>query len=257
MGPAPFAHTMDAIGAIVRIARRRIMMRDTVSCVGTASVVAGVAMLALLVGARLASAWVPWLGSPIVLWIVMGLAIVAVMVWTFVRVARPSDLAVSSIVDVRLGLHDRLSTAIAVASRTDPFARAAIEDGMRAAQDRRVREGVAAACPIDMSPRSLGGLGLMALAVVAWMLLPPIPVGASDSRSPADTGEIAAARAAAAEDGTVGPGREQLEHAHPSLIVARRDRIVPAPLAAESPAPRPTTVASLPRRTAAMIAPPA
>lgn len=194
----PFARTMDAIGAIVRIARRRIMMRDTISCVGTASLVAGGAALALLVGARLASAWVHWLGSPLVLWVVVGVAVVTVAAWTFLRVARPSDLAVSSIVDVRLGLHDRLSTAIAVASRTDPFARAAVEDGMRVAQDRRVRQGIASACPIDVSPRSLGGLGVMALAVAGWMFLPAIPVGASDSRNPADDEEIAAARAAAA-----------------------------------------------------------
>ena len=189
---------MDAIGTIIRNARRRIMMRDALSGMTAATVVAGGALLVLLAGARLASAWVPWLGSPWILWGGVGVAFAAVAVWTSMHTARLSDLAVSSIVDVRLGLHDRLSTAIAVAARTDPFARAAIEDGLRVAQDRRVRDGLATACPIPVSGRAFAGPGLMAAAVAAWMLLPPIPVGGADAPSPDSQEELAAARAAAA-----------------------------------------------------------
>lgn len=189
--------TMDAIGTIVRAARRRIMMREVVACVASASVVVGAVLLAAMVGARLASGWVPWLGSPIMMWGGLALGVTGVIGWTFARVTRPADLAVASIVDVRLGLHDRLSTAIAVAARTDPFARASIEDGLRTAQDRRVREGLRSACPIPLPGRALAGPGLMAAAVAAWMLLPPIPVGGADAPASGNPEELAAARAAA------------------------------------------------------------
>ena len=173
------------------------MMRDALARVASASVVAGAALLAALLGARLASGWLPWLGSSSVLWGGLALGLAAIIGWTLVRVTRPSDLAVSSIVDVRLGLHDRLSTAVAVAERTDPFARAAIEDGIRAAQDRRVRDGLRTAYPIPLSGRALAGPGLMAAAVAAWMLLPPIPVGGAEASSSGNPEELDAARAAA------------------------------------------------------------
>ena len=189
---------MDAISTIVQTARRRIMMRDAVARASSASVVAGGALLAVLLAARLASGWLPLLASPVIVWGCTALAIGVVAAWTVLRTARPSELEVSSIVDVRLGLHDRLSTAIAVAARTDPFARAAVEDGLRVAQDRRVREGIPAACPIPVSGRAFAGPGLMALAVAAWMLLPPIPVGGAGAQSISNDEELAAARAAAA-----------------------------------------------------------
>ena len=189
---------MDAIVTVVRSARRRIMMRDVISHSASASVWAGGALVVILLGARLASAWVPWLGSPVVLWTGVGGAIGSILLWTAMRVRRPSDLEVSSVVDVRLGLHDRLSTAIAVASRQDPFARAAIEDGVRVAQERRVREALSAACPIGVRPRSCAGLGLLAAGAAAWVLVPAIPVGAVKGPRTSDLEEIAAARAAAA-----------------------------------------------------------
>jgi hypothetical protein len=189
---------MDSIASIVRIARRRILMRDALTHVAASSMVSGCVLLALLLGCRLASAWMPWAGSPVILWIGITAAVAAIAGWTLVRIARPSDLAVASIIDVNLGLHDRLSTAIAVAERSDPFARAAVEDGVRVAQDRRVRDGLANACPIA-APRSatIGPL-LIAAAVAAWMLLPPIPVGGEASAAAGSGEELAAARAAAA-----------------------------------------------------------
>ena len=174
------------------------MMRDAISRVSSASIVAGGVLLPALLMARLASDWVPSLASPLIVWACVALAVGTVAAWTVLRAARPSDLAVASVVDVRLGLHDRLSTAIAVAERTDPFARAAVEDGLRVAQDRRVREGIRAACPIEVSGRACAGPGLMVAAVVAWLLIPPIPVGGSAAQSSVNQEELAAARAAAA-----------------------------------------------------------
>lgn len=194
----PRAPGMDAIHTIVRSARRRMMMRDAIVCVVAASAWVGAALLPLLLGCRLASAWVPWLGSPLILWGCVGAGAVSIAAWTAYRVSRPSDLAVSSVVDVRLGLHERLSTAIAVADRTDPFARAAVEDGLRVAQDRRVRQGIPAAFPISMTRASFVGPALMCAAVVAWFTLPPVPVGRDTAQSVAASEELAAARAAAA-----------------------------------------------------------
>jgi hypothetical protein len=189
---------MDPIGTIVRTARRRIMMRDALSRAASASVIAGVSLLPILLAARLSSGWVPSLGSPFIMWTGAGLAVLSVVAWTLLGLSRPSDIAVASVVDVRLGLHDRLSTAIAVASRADPFARAAIEDGIRAAQDRRVHDGLRVACPVPLSGRACVGPGLMAAAMAAWMILPPIPVGGADAPSSDRQEELASARAAAA-----------------------------------------------------------
>jgi len=189
---------MDSIATIVRIARRRIMMRDALRVVASSSMVAGSALLVLLLVCRLTSAWMPWAGSPIILWIGAGAAIAGVTGWTFVRVTRPSDLAVASIVDVGLGLHDRISTAIAVADRADPFARAAVEDGVRVAQDRRVRDGLRTACPVSVPRSVMFGPLLASAAVASWFLLPPVPVGGAGAASPDNTEELAAARAAAA-----------------------------------------------------------
>ena len=189
---------MDSIASIVRIARRRILMRSALHHAASSSAVSGCALLVLLVGCRVASAAVPWAGSPTVLWIGIALAIAGVAAWTLVRIARPSDLAVASIVDVSLGLHDRLSTAIAVADRSDPFARAAVEDGVRVAQDRRVRDGLRAACPVRVPRRATIGPLLFVAAVAAWTLIPPIPVGEEAIANAGGGEELAAARAAAA-----------------------------------------------------------
>ena len=189
---------MDAIRTIVRTARRRIMMRDAVLRIASASVWAGAALLAVLLGCRLASAWLPVLGSPVIPWVGIGVAVASVAAWTAVRVSRPSDLAVSSVVDVKLGLHDRLSTAIAVADRSDPFARAAVEDGLRVAQDGRVRQGIPSACPIAVPRSAVVGPALVGAAVIAWLALPPIPVGGGTVQSEGASEELAAARAAAA-----------------------------------------------------------
>ncbi len=173
-------------------------MRDALNHLAVSSMVSGCVLLALLLGCRLASAWMPWAGSPMIFWMGMAAAIAAIVGWTLMHIARPSDLAVASIIDVNLGLHDRLSTAIAVAERNDPFARAAVEDGVRVARDRRVRDGLANACPIAV-PRSMTfGPLLIAAAVAAWMLLPPIPIGGEASVAAGSGEELAAARAAAA-----------------------------------------------------------
>ena len=133
-----------------------------------------------------------------IFWLGIGVAMAGVAGWTLVRIARPSDLAVASIVDVGLGLHDRISTAIAVAERNDPFARAAVEDGVRVAQDRRVREGLRTACPIAVPRNVTFGPLLAGAALAAWFLLPPVPVGGADDAVAGNGEELAAARAAAA-----------------------------------------------------------
>jgi hypothetical protein len=189
---------MDAIGTIIRSARRRMMLRDAVARATSSCIAAGAALLVLLVAARFLSGFVPVLGLPLVAWCAFVLAGAAVALWVALGMRRPSDLAVSSVVDVELGLHDRLSTAIAVTGRSDPFAKAAIEDGVKVARDPRVREGLSRACPVPVPARSAAGPALFALAAAAWLWMPAMAPRAGAIDSGLAQEELAAARAAAA-----------------------------------------------------------
>lgn len=153
--------------------------------------------MCILWGARLSAAWWEPLASPVLPWAVCVGAVAAAAAWTLWRVRRPGDLAVASAVDVRLGLHDRLSTGVAVAQRDDPFARAAMEDATRAASDARVGAKVSEAFPFGWSPRVATGPAMIAAAALGWAWLPAIVLGSTGSAAVSDPAEMDAARAAA------------------------------------------------------------
>lgn len=183
---------------IVRRARRRLGMQSLVSRFATVALWMGGVLLVCACASKALAAWWPTLGArgwwfPALL----GLACVALGLLLFVtRGRRPSDVAVASIVDVRLELHDRLSTAMAVAGREDAFAAAAIEDGVRLAKDRRLTESLGRALPVRWPKNSWIGPLLCAVAVAVWWFVPglsPSVVKAAFASDP----EVAAAEAAA------------------------------------------------------------
>jgi hypothetical protein len=94
--------------------------------------------LVLIVADRAPAAkFVPWL------WVGPSLAVlaivVAVILWSR---RRPTEAHVALVVDERLDLREKLSTALHCKGRDDAFAQAAIEDAVIAARDGRTRERV-------------------------------------------------------------------------------------------------------------------
>jgi hypothetical protein len=99
-------------------------------------------------------------------------AVVVVAGLAWMRLTRPSEVELAVLVDERLGLKERLSTALAVRERADPFARAACEDATRIAADRAVRERAGRAFPVRAGRECGVAAGVAALAVAAYLLVP-------------------------------------------------------------------------------------
>ena len=104
-------------------------------------------------------------------WTVAGLAAataVAVLAWWLLSL--PGRMAVAVMVDERLGLRERFSTALALADSDDPFARAARAEAQARAQGVHIRQRF----PIGPSRRwaYAGGAWVIAAAIFAFM--PPM-----------------------------------------------------------------------------------
>ncbi len=198
---------LSPIERIISLARRRLLASVALDAATRSSMGIGIGLVCLAVLAKVVPT--EWAPDPAAgtRWLIVGLgfALAAVGGWSLVRVARArrdhaNDVAVASLVDVRLGLHDRLSTAVAVAARTDPFARAAIEEGVRISGDRRVVVGLSQAIPISPPRRWWIGPACFAAAVTVWVFLPAF--GWSPTRT-ANADDAAAEIAAARESSKV------------------------------------------------------
>jgi len=127
---------MNDIRELLKLAARRIEFSEFLRCAHTVAIVGASIALVLMVLDRMGeSAFVPWL------WIAPALAAgvlgIAVVLW---RGRRRDELQVALAVDDRLDLREKLTTALHCHGREDPFAQAAVEDGVQAARDKRVRE---------------------------------------------------------------------------------------------------------------------
>ena len=188
----------DPILFVVKRARRRIGMQAVATRLAVVSLWVGGVLLVCACASKALAAWWPSLGArgwwfPALL----GLAVAAVGVILFLtRGRRPSDVAVASIVDVRLKLHDRLSTAIAVAGREDAFATAAREDGVRVAIDRRLTESLGRALPVLWPRNSWIGPLLCVAAMAVWWFVPGLSPTVMKAALASDP-ELVAAEAAA------------------------------------------------------------
>ncbi len=127
---------MDAIERLIAVARRRSRWNAAIRRgVSIGIVLASVALL-LVVLDRLPAApifdwW--WLAPAFV---VIFLIDIAIAWWMH----RAGDLPIAADIDGRLGLDDRISTALHCSGRDDPISRAAMADGVAIASDPRTGE---------------------------------------------------------------------------------------------------------------------
>ncbi len=127
---------MNDIRHLISIASRRLSTTDFFEKAHLVAIgVAALALVLMLVDRITSEAFVPWaMVAPALL--VAGLLIAGA--WWVGR--RRDELHVAVLVDERLDLREKLSTALLVADQDDPFARAAVEDAVAAARDPRNAE---------------------------------------------------------------------------------------------------------------------
>ncbi|MCH2132918.1 MAG: hypothetical protein MK116_04115 [Phycisphaerales bacterium] len=129
-------HQKDEIKRVVGMVSRRERLSAGLAWFSLVALALAVVAVVLAMVDRLgAEAWVPW-----TLFIVAS-AIIAVLAgivgwWR----SRPLPLETARQIDWRLGLKDRLSSALACSDREDPFARALVEDARTVAGSPQVRE---------------------------------------------------------------------------------------------------------------------
>ena len=101
-----------------------------------------------------------------ILWFFLAsIVILTTLSWFF---KRPSTIQLALLIDQRLSLHERFSTALTVADRDDPFAHAAITDAHQAARNLKI-EG---RFPVRLSRRWLLSAGIWGLAGILVLFMP-------------------------------------------------------------------------------------
>lgn len=173
---------MSDIRAILKLAARRLETASLLRCVQSSAIVLGILVIVLIAVERVTAApfW-PWL------WLGPALAVLALLVaarmWSG---RRRTVLQIAVEVDRRLDLREKLSTALHVAGRDDPFARAAIEDAVSAARDPRTREQVRRRFTVESPARAWLAPLIALIAVGAWFLprTSSRPIRAGRSRWP-------------------------------------------------------------------------
>ena len=167
---------MNDIRIIVKAATRRLLLSSLLAHAHVAVIVLAGLVLALLVAERVGPApfW-PW---P---WLLPALAVAGALVagrrW-YAR--RPTELQVAVEVDERLDLRERLSTALHCQQRTDPFARAAVEDAVGTARDPKVREQLRRRFAVE-SPRRWWISPLLVVAAIAFSFVPALNLFARET----------------------------------------------------------------------------
>lgn len=179
-----------------------MVLSSGISAASKGGVIGGTVLLVLALGQKLAgiettggAGALVWFVGPVVA-VTMAVAAASLIRAMRTRRENASDVAVASVIDVRLKLHDRLSTAVAVEHRTDCFAQAAVAEGLRSASDGRVIEGVARAVPVEFPRRWWVGPTLAGAAIALWLFLPGVHWASPKAASADDGAELAAARAA-------------------------------------------------------------
>ncbi len=190
---------INPILTIVARVRRRILLGQFLGSMGRVTLWAGIVLVAVSVGSKLVAGWWSPAGERGLWFVILGaIILIALGVWAFLsRPRAEGDVAVASLIDVKLKLHDRLSTAVAVADRTDPFAQAAIEDGLKIAGDKRLIESLGRAIPI-VAPRNWwAGPSFIVMACAVWWFVPGLSLGNAQSADGLSEIQLQAARDAA------------------------------------------------------------
>ncbi|MCH8006860.1 MAG: hypothetical protein IH888_11625 [Planctomycetes bacterium] len=159
---------MNEIRSLLRMAARRLEMGALLRKSHVVAAVLGVVVVLALVAERLgAVTFVPWAW---VLPVLLGVA--AFVAWRWWVADRCSELQVAVEVDGRLDLREKLSTALHCRNRSDSFARAAIEDAVHTARNRKVKELLRRRFEVGSPPRWWITPGLVVLAVAISFIDP-------------------------------------------------------------------------------------
>jgi hypothetical protein len=167
---------MNDIRTILKTATRRLLLSSLLAHAHVAAIVLAGLVLALLLAERVGPTkfW-PW---P---WLLPALAVAGALVagrlW---HARRPTELQVAVEVDERLDLRERLSTALHCRQRTDPFARAAVEDAVGTARDPKVRERLRRRFAVE-SPQRWWISPLLVAAAIAFSFVPALDLFARDT----------------------------------------------------------------------------
>ena len=166
---------MNEIRSLLKTARTRLETSALLDRLHWVAIVAAAIALALMIADRLpAQAFVPWI------WVAPALAGVAAVIglmWWQHRRATEQHVAV--VVDERLDLREKLSTALCVQGRDDAFAQAAIEDAVSAARDPRTQELVRRRFKIE-PPRLWWISPLLVLCAIMISFIDPLNLFAKD-----------------------------------------------------------------------------
>ena len=194
---------MTELGPIITLiarARRRLFLADLVQKLARGLLIAGIALALVALVAKVIAPWWTAAAQERGMWfaILVGVVLGTLAVYAFLARTRDrTDVAIASLVDVRLKLHDRLSTAVAVAGRTDPFARAAVEDGLMVAADRRFAEALPRAIPITTPKNWWTGPLLCMIAAAIWWFVPALSLAGIATAAAQSDADLQAARDAA------------------------------------------------------------
>jgi len=178
---------MQRIRQLVAIAQRRLDASAFAEGAHWALLLLGSLVLLLLIASRLTPAVsIPWL------WVLPTVAILAIAagVWRAVGLRR-EPLEVAMAIDLRLGLRERLSNAMACVGRDDPFAQATVEDGVQSAAAAEMPNRVRRGFPIE-PPRAWWTSPLLVLVGVAVLAMPQGDIFARER--PIDDTELVAVR---------------------------------------------------------------
>ena len=136
-----------------------VLLAALASVLVAAGIIAAVGVAAeRTLAARVLNAWTAW-----------GLLVVATaaagILW---RRERPTRMGVALLMDERLGLHERFSTALALADRDDEFARAAVADAYESAERVETRGRF----PVRPSARWIPAASVWLIAAAGFLFLP-------------------------------------------------------------------------------------
>ncbi len=165
---------MQQIQNVLRQASRRLTTSRFLGRTHLLAIVGAAVFLLLVLTDRFTSAALPlaWLG--------VGLGVIVLLAaWLWAFQTRPNHLAVALLVDERLELDERLSTALQCHGIDDSFARAAVEDGITVAKTPGMHQRINE-CFLVAAPRRAWVAPLLVAVAVLFSLMPSRDIFARD-----------------------------------------------------------------------------
>ena len=192
---------MTVVLQLVERARRRLQVSRSLEVAALALPVAGWAMVFCIFFFRLI--FQGRLGAPLSAFNVMisiGAAVfVASCAILIFRRGWPTRAHAAAQLDERLNLASRMSTALAVQSRTDDFSKAAVADANRVALDVQTKNLVRREFAYHFGSRWSYSAATALVLVLAWLFIPTWNVSASKKDSQSQQDAVSLEKAVAAE----------------------------------------------------------